>query len=113
MQFPIPERLPLGPLMDFGYEDEVAFPGDDCGTDGMKPRAGASGREGDLAGLRAGLRAGQGAPGARSEGASRGARPMAQEPKVGALGEAMTSDPEAAAAGCKRFSERRCASSWC
>src|ERR1035438_5210147 len=26
MQFPIPERLPLGPLMDFGYEDEVAFP---------------------------------------------------------------------------------------
>ena len=21
MQFPIPERLPLGPLMDFGYED--------------------------------------------------------------------------------------------
>ncbi len=26
MQFPIPERLPLGPLMDFGYEDEVTFP---------------------------------------------------------------------------------------
>jgi len=26
MQFPIPDRLPLGPLMDFGYEDEVAFP---------------------------------------------------------------------------------------
>ncbi len=26
MQFPIPTRLPLGPLMDFGYEDEVAFP---------------------------------------------------------------------------------------
>src|SRR6266702_7325375 len=26
MQFPIPERLPLGPLMDFGYEEEVAFP---------------------------------------------------------------------------------------
>lgn len=26
MQFPIPERLPLGPLMDFGYEDHVAFP---------------------------------------------------------------------------------------
>ena len=24
--FPFPERLPLGPLMDFGYEDEVAFP---------------------------------------------------------------------------------------
>ena len=26
MQFPIPMRLPLGPLMDFGYEDETAFP---------------------------------------------------------------------------------------
>ena len=26
MQFPIPSRLPNGPLMDFGYEDEVAFP---------------------------------------------------------------------------------------
>ncbi len=26
MQFPAPSRLPLGPLMDFGYEDEVAFP---------------------------------------------------------------------------------------
>jgi thiol:disulfide interchange protein len=26
MQFPAPTRLPLGPLMDFGYEDEVVFP---------------------------------------------------------------------------------------
>jgi len=26
LQFPIPKRLPLGPLMDFGYEDEVVFP---------------------------------------------------------------------------------------
>jgi thiol:disulfide interchange protein/DsbC/DsbD-like thiol-disulfide interchange protein len=26
MQFPAPTRLPLGPLMDFGYEDGVAFP---------------------------------------------------------------------------------------
>lgn len=26
MEFPIPKRLPLGPLMDFGYEDSVAFP---------------------------------------------------------------------------------------
>ena len=26
MQFPPPNQLPLGPLMDFGYEDEVAFP---------------------------------------------------------------------------------------
>ena len=26
MQFPPPQRLPLGPLMDFGYEDQAAFP---------------------------------------------------------------------------------------
>jgi thiol:disulfide interchange protein len=26
MQFPAPARLPLGPLMDFGYENEVLFP---------------------------------------------------------------------------------------
>lgn len=26
LEFPIPKRLPLGPLMDFGYEDEVLFP---------------------------------------------------------------------------------------
>lgn len=26
MQFPIPARLPLGPLMDFGYQDTAAFP---------------------------------------------------------------------------------------
>jgi thiol:disulfide interchange protein len=26
IQFPIPTRLPLGPLMDFGYEDSVTFP---------------------------------------------------------------------------------------
>jgi thiol:disulfide interchange protein DsbD len=26
LQFPAPSRLPLGPLMDFGYEDEVLFP---------------------------------------------------------------------------------------
>jgi DsbC/DsbD-like thiol-disulfide interchange protein len=26
LQFPAPKRLPLGPLMDFGYEDELLFP---------------------------------------------------------------------------------------
>jgi thiol:disulfide interchange protein DsbD len=26
LQFPVPSRLPLGPLMDFGYEDNTAFP---------------------------------------------------------------------------------------
>jgi thiol:disulfide interchange protein DsbD len=26
MQFPVPQRLPLGPLMDYGSEGEVVFP---------------------------------------------------------------------------------------
>jgi thiol:disulfide interchange protein/DsbC/DsbD-like thiol-disulfide interchange protein len=26
LQFPVPQRLPLGPLMDFGHENEVLFP---------------------------------------------------------------------------------------
>lgn len=28
LQFPAPERLPVGPLMDFGYQNEVLFPMD-------------------------------------------------------------------------------------
>src|SRR5579862_3446187 len=28
LQFPAPKRLPLGPLMDFGYDNEVLFPFD-------------------------------------------------------------------------------------
>ena len=28
LQFPVPQRLPLGPLMDFGYENEALFPFD-------------------------------------------------------------------------------------
>ncbi len=37
MQFPPPTRLPLGPLMDFGYEDSVAFPVTLTAAPGMKP----------------------------------------------------------------------------
>ncbi|NYF89217.1 thioredoxin family protein [Tunturiibacter empetritectus] len=37
MLFPIPSRLPLGPLMDFGYEDEVAFPVQLTATSTLKP----------------------------------------------------------------------------
>ncbi|MBB5339232.1 protein-disulfide reductase DsbD family protein [Tunturiibacter gelidoferens] len=37
MLFPIPSRLPLGPLMDFGYEDEVAFPVQLTAADSLKP----------------------------------------------------------------------------
>jgi thiol:disulfide interchange protein len=37
MRFPAPQRLPLGPLMDFGYEDQVAFPMTLTVSPSMKP----------------------------------------------------------------------------
>ncbi len=37
LQFPIPTRLPNGPLMDFGYEDAVAFPVQISAAKGQKP----------------------------------------------------------------------------
>jgi thiol:disulfide interchange protein DsbD len=37
MQFPIPSRLPLGPLMDFGYQDSVAFPVKLTAAKSLKP----------------------------------------------------------------------------
>jgi thiol:disulfide interchange protein DsbD len=37
LQFPAPKRLPLGPLMDFGYEDEVLFPFKVNVADAAKP----------------------------------------------------------------------------
>ncbi len=37
MQFPAPQRLPLGPLMDYGYEGEVVFPILLHGGDSLKP----------------------------------------------------------------------------
>lgn len=37
LQFPAPSRLPLGPLMDFGYEDTAAFPFTFTASSKMKP----------------------------------------------------------------------------
>jgi thiol:disulfide interchange protein len=37
MQFPIPTRLPVGPLMDFGYEDAVAYPVQLTAASSVKP----------------------------------------------------------------------------
>jgi thiol:disulfide interchange protein len=37
MQFPAPKRLPLGPLMDFGYDGEVLFPMKLHADPGVKP----------------------------------------------------------------------------
>jgi thiol:disulfide interchange protein len=36
MQYPTPQRLPLGPLMDYGYESEVVFPILLHGADSLK-----------------------------------------------------------------------------
>ena len=37
MRFPPPGRLPYGPLMDFGYEDQVAFPVELTAAPSLKP----------------------------------------------------------------------------
>ena len=37
MRFPPPQRLPLGPLMDYGYEDQVAFPVELTAASSAKP----------------------------------------------------------------------------
>lgn len=37
LQFPTPQRLPLGPLMDYGYEGEVVFPVLLHAADSLKP----------------------------------------------------------------------------
>ena len=37
MQFPPPQRIPLGPLMDYGYEDSVTFPIELTAAPGLKP----------------------------------------------------------------------------
>jgi thiol:disulfide interchange protein DsbD len=88
MQFPIPERLPLGPLMDYGYEDIVAFPVTVSAAPGVKPGPVHLDAKVDWlvcaqvcipgkAHLGIDLTVQPGAPG------------IAQEPKVGALGQAM------------------------
>jgi thiol:disulfide interchange protein DsbD len=41
LQFPAPARLPLGPLMDFGYENEVLFPFSFDVSQAAKPGPGA------------------------------------------------------------------------
>ena len=37
LQFPIPTRLPLGPLMDYGYENQVTYPFTVTAAPGTKP----------------------------------------------------------------------------
>jgi thiol:disulfide interchange protein/DsbC/DsbD-like thiol-disulfide interchange protein len=88
MQFPIPQRLPLGPLMDFGYEDEVAFPIEIKAAANLKP--GPVHLDAKVDWL---VCAQVCVPGKAHLGLDLNVQPgapaVAQEPKVGALGEAL------------------------
>jgi thiol:disulfide interchange protein DsbD len=92
MQFPIPERLPLGPLMDYGYEDEVAFPVRIEAASTLKP--GPAHLDAQITWL---VCAQVCIPGKAHLGLDLTVQPGApqpeQEPKLGALGEAMTLIP--------------------
>jgi thiol:disulfide interchange protein DsbD len=98
MQFPIPERLPLGPLMDFGYEDEVAFPVTISAAATAKPGPVHLDAQVDwLVCAQVCL------PGKAHLGIDLNVQPgapqPAQEPLVGALGEALTLLPKPLPAG--------------
>jgi thiol:disulfide interchange protein len=100
MQFPIPQRLPLGPLMDFGYEDEVAFPVTISAAATVQP--GPAHLDAQITWL---VCAQVCIPGKAHLGidltVQPGAPPPAQEPTLGALGEAMTLIPKPPPAGAK------------
>jgi thiol:disulfide interchange protein len=104
IQFPIPSRLPLGPLMDFGYEDLVAFPVKLSAAATMKP--GPVHLDAQVSWL---VCAQVCIPGKAHLGLDltvrSGAPGPAQEPIVGALGEAMTLIPKPLPPGMK-FSVR-------
>jgi thiol:disulfide interchange protein len=104
MQFPIPERLPLGPLMDFGYEEEVAFPVTISAAPTVTP--GPVHLDAQVTWL---VCAQVCLPGKAHLGIDLTVQPGApnadQQPKLGALGEAMTLIPKPLPAG-MRFSVR-------
>ncbi len=104
MQFPIPQRLPLGPLMDFGYEDHVAFPVTIAAAATVKP--GPVHLDAQVTWL---VCAQVCIPGKAHLGldltVQPGAPGPAQEPLVGALGESMRLMPKPLPAGMK-FSVR-------
>jgi thiol:disulfide interchange protein len=100
MQFPIPQRLPLGPLMDFGYEDHVAFPVTIRAAATMKP--GPVHLDAQVTWL---VCAQVCLPGKAHLGidltVQPGAPSPAQEPVVGALGESLRAMPKPLPAGAK------------
>ena len=62
LEFPPPSRLPLGPLMDFGYENEVLFPFTIDSGFQCRHRSGHAPRARELAGLPRGLHSRQSRP---------------------------------------------------
>jgi thiol:disulfide interchange protein/DsbC/DsbD-like thiol-disulfide interchange protein len=100
MQFPIPQRLPLGPLMDFGYQDIVAFPVTISAAANTKP--GPLHLDAQVSWL---VCAQVCIPGKAHLGIDLMVQPSApridQEAKVGALGEAMGLIPGPLPAGMK------------
>ena len=100
MRFPIPERLPLGPLMDYGYEDEVAFPVTISAGPSVKP--GPAHLDAQVSWL---VCAQVCIPGKAHMGIDLQVQPGApspsQEPLLGALGEAITLIPKPLPAGDK------------
>ena len=100
LRFPIPERLPLGPLMDFGYEDEVAFPVAISAAPTVKP--GPVHLDAQVTWL---VCAEVCIPGKAHLGidltVQPGAPGPAQEPLLGALGEAIALIPKPLPAGAK------------
>jgi thiol:disulfide interchange protein/DsbC/DsbD-like thiol-disulfide interchange protein len=91
LQFPPPQRLPLGPLMDFGYEDQVAFPITLTASPSLKP--GKVHLDAHVNWL---VCANQCLPGKAHLGLDLAvvSGPLPQPPLVGALGEAITNLPK-------------------
>src|SRR6185437_42737 len=100
MQFPIPDRLPLGPLTDFGYEYEVALPVPIFAPANAKP--GPAHLDAQVSWL---VCSNVCLPGKAHLGldlnVQPGASALAQEPRLGALGEAMGLLPRALPSGAK------------
>jgi thiol:disulfide interchange protein DsbD len=100
MQFPIPDRLPLGPLMDYGYEEEAAFPV--TITAPGDAQSGAAHLDAQVSWL---VCADVCVPGKAHLGIDLNVQPgapgAAQEPLLGALGQAITLLPKPLPAGAK------------
>jgi thiol:disulfide interchange protein DsbD len=92
MRFPIPDQLPLGPLMDYGYEDHVAFPVTIAASPTLQP--GPVHLDAEVSWLVCNNVC---VPGRAHLGidlmVKAGAPDSTEEPKLGALGEAMTLIP--------------------